>query len=177
MIDHAHIVFRESSSEPGEGGMIRSGIVKRKPQELFERDSVIDLGFQLRIGIDLEPLLKKKAFHQDKRRIGIVAFKAFTDGVVSHKQVFYSGPINNGVDLFHSFDGPVLFHGIKKGYIGKGEVGFHVFEAHSSSRRFNLKELCLKRKHLSSNIINNINILSYFYRSLTAKEIGKTLAI
>ena len=55
MIDHAHIVFRESSSEPGEGGMIGGGVVKRKPQELFERDSVIDLGFQLRIGIDLEP--------------------------------------------------------------------------------------------------------------------------
>ena len=41
MIDHAHIVFRESSSEPGEGGMIGGGVVKRKPQELFERDSVV----------------------------------------------------------------------------------------------------------------------------------------
>src|SRR5664280_480277 len=160
MIDSAHIVFRESSSEPGEGGMIGGGVVKRKPQELFEGDSVIDLGFQLRIGIDLEPLLKKKAFHQDKRRIGIVAFKAFTDRVVSHKQVFYSGPINNGVDLFHSFDGPILFHRVKKGYIGKGEVGFHIFEAHSSSKRFYLKELCLKNRGLSSIIYNNINILA-----------------
>jgi hypothetical protein len=140
--------------------MIRSGIVKRKPQELFERDSVVDLGFQLRIGIDLEPLLKKKAFHENKRRIGIVAFKAFTDGVVSQKQAFDSGPVDNVVDLFHSFDGPVLFHGVKKRYIGKGEVGFHVFEAHNSSKRFNLKELCLKSRGLSRHIYNNINILA-----------------
>src|SRR5659263_17585 len=160
MIDHAHIVFRESSSEPGEGGMIGSGIVKRKPQELFEGDSVVDLGFQLWIGVNLKPLLKKKAFHKEKRRIGIIAFEALADRVVSQKQAFNSGPVDNGVDLFHSFDGPVIFHGIKKGYIGKGEIGFHVFEAHSSSKLFNLKELCLKRKHLSSNIINNINILA-----------------
>jgi hypothetical protein len=149
MIDHAHGVFRESSSEPGEGGMIGSGIVKRKPQELFEGDSVIDLGLQFRVGIDLKPVLKKKAFHKEKRGIGVVSFKAFTDGIVFHKQAFNSGPIDGGVDLFHSFNGPVLFHRVKKGYIGKGEVGFHIFEAHSSSKRFNLKELCLKRKHLS----------------------------
>jgi hypothetical protein len=157
--------------------MIGSGIVKRKPQELFERDSVIDLGFQLRIGIDLKPLLKKKAFHENKRRIGVVSFEALANRVVSQKQAFDSGPVDNGVDLFHSFDGPVLFHRVKKGYIGKGEIGFHVFEAHSSSRLFNLKELCLKTRAMSSNIINNIKILSYFYRSLTAKKIGKTLAI
>jgi len=159
-VNGAHGIRRESASEAGEGGMIRSGIVKRKPQELFEGDSVVDLGFQLRVRIDLKPLLKKKAFHQNKRRIGIVSFEALADRVVSQKQAFDSGPVDNGVDLFHSFDGPVLFHRVKKGYIGKGEIGFHVFEAHSSSKLFNLKELCLKGKHLSSNIINNINILA-----------------
>jgi acyl carrier protein phosphodiesterase len=97
MIDHAHIVFRESSSEPGEGGMIGSGIVKGKPQELFEGDSVVDLGFQLRVGIDLKPLLKKKALHKENRRIGVISFKAFTDGVISQKQGFYSGPVHSGV--------------------------------------------------------------------------------
>src|ERR1035437_4152909 len=160
MIDHAHIVFRESSSEPGEGGMIGSGIVKGKPQELFEGDSVVDLGFQLRIGIDFKPFLQKKAFHKDKRRIGIVSFKAFTDGIVSHEQAFNSGPVDSGVDLFHSFDSAILFHRVKKGYISKGEVGFHIFEAHSSSKRFYLKELCLKNRGLSRSIYNNINILS-----------------
>ena len=68
--------------------MIGSGIVKGKPQELFEGDSVVDLDFQLLIGIDFKPLLQKKAFHKDKRRIGIVSFKAFTDGIVSHEQAF-----------------------------------------------------------------------------------------
>jgi hypothetical protein len=161
MIDHAHIVFRESSSESGEGGMIGSGIVERKPQELFEGDSIVDLGFQLRIGIDFKPLLQKKAFHKDKRRIGIVSFKAFTNGIVSQEQAFNSGPVDSGVDLFHSFDSAVLFHRVKKGYISEGEVGFHIFEAHSSSKRFNLKELCQKNRGLSSNIYNNINILAF----------------
>ena len=140
--------------------LIVGGVVKRKPQELFEGDSVVDLGFQLRIGIDLKPLLKKKAFHENKRRIGIVAFEALTDGVVSHKQAFNSGPVDSGVDLFHSFDSAILFHRVKKGYISKGEVGFHIFEAHSSSKRFYLKELCLKNRGLSSSIYNNINILA-----------------
>jgi hypothetical protein len=85
MIDHAHNVFRESPSEPGEGGMIGRCIVKGKSQELFERISVVDLSFQLRVGIDLEPLLKKKAFHKEKRRIGIVSLKALADRVVSPK--------------------------------------------------------------------------------------------
>lgn len=48
----------------------------------------VNLGFQFRIGIDLKPLLKKKAFHQQERWIGIVPFKAFTDGIVSQQQVF-----------------------------------------------------------------------------------------
>jgi len=160
MIDHAHNVFRESSSEPGEGGMIGRCIVKGKYQELFERSSVVDLSFQLRVGIDLEPLLKKKAFHKEKRRIGIVSLKALADRVVSQKQAFNSGPVYGGVEMFHSFDGPVLFHRVKKGDIGEGEVGFHVFEAHSSSKRFYLKELCPKSRGLSRYIYNNINILA-----------------
>src|SRR5208283_75891 len=160
MVDHTHSVFRESASEPGEGGMIGSGIVKRKPQKLFKGDPVVDLGFQFRIGIYFKPLLKKKAFHKEKRRIGIVAFKAFTDGIVSQKQAFNSGPVDSGVDLFHSFNSPVLFHGSKERYIGEGEVGFHFFEAHSSSKKFYLKELCLKRNCLSRYLYNNINILA-----------------
>jgi hypothetical protein len=93
MVDHAHVVFRESTPEPGEGGMIGRCIVKGKSQELFERGSVVDLSFQLRIGIDLKPLLKKKAFHKEKRRrIGIITLKAFTDWIVFQEQAFNSGP-------------------------------------------------------------------------------------
>jgi hypothetical protein len=161
MVDHAHGVFRESAPEPGEGRMIGCGIVKGKSQELFERGPIVDLGFQLRVGIDLEPLLKKKALHKEKRRIGVVSFKALADWVVSQKQAFYSGPVDGGVDMFHSFNGPVLFHRVKKGYIGEGEVSFHLFEAHNSSKLFYLKELCRKSKHLSRYIYNNINILAF----------------
>jgi hypothetical protein len=140
--------------------MIGSGIIEGKSQELFEGGPVVDLGFQLGVGIDFKPLLKEKAFHKEKRRIGIVAFKAFTDGVVSHEQGFDFGPVDSGVDMFHSFDSPVLFHGVKKGYIGEGKVGFHFLECHNSSRLVYLKELWLKNKHLSRYIYNNINILA-----------------
>ena len=160
MVDHAQGVFSESTSEPGEGGMIGRGIVEGKTKEFFKGDSVVDLGFQFRIGINLKPLLKKKAFHKEKRRIGIITFKAFTDGIVSQKQAFNSGPVDNRVDLFHSFDGPVLFHRVKKGDIGEGEVGFHIFEAHGSSKMLNLKELCQKSRDLSRYILNYINILA-----------------
>ena len=109
--------------------MIGRGTVKRKPQELFKRDSVVDLCFQLRIGIDLKPLLKKNTFHQEKRRIGIVTLEAFTNRIVSQKQAFNSGPVYRNIDEFHSFDRPILFHRVKKRDIGKSEVSFHVFEA------------------------------------------------
>jgi hypothetical protein len=52
-----------------------------------------------------------------------------------------SGPIHDSIDLFHSFDGPVLFHGTKERNIREGEIGFHFLEAHRSSRGMNLKEI------------------------------------
>ena len=58
----------------------------------------------------------------------------------------------------------------KKGDIGEGEVGFHVFEAHSSSKMFNLKEFYQKSRGLSRYIFNNINILAlHRYRFATEK--------
>src|SRR5664280_3641203 len=98
MIDLAHGIFRKSAPESGECRMIGRCIVKGKSQKLFKRSPVVDLGFQLRIGIDLEPLLQEQAFHKEKRRIGIVSFKTFTDGIVSHEQAFNSGPVDNDVD-------------------------------------------------------------------------------
>ena len=153
MIDHAHSVFRESASEPGEGGMIGSGIIKGEPQEFLEGDSIIDLGFQFGVGIDLKPLLEQEAFHEDQRRIGFIALGTFADGIVFHEQIIDTGPIHDCVDLLHSFDGPVLFDGRKKREIGKGEIGFHFLEAHSSSREMNLKEVWHKNGETAS-IIN-----------------------
>ena len=140
MIDHANRIFREPSSEPGESRMIGSDIIKRKAQELFEGIPVVDLGFQFGIRVDFKPLLKKQAFHQENRRVGAVSLKAFTDGIVSQKQAFDFGPVNDPIDFFHSLDGPVLFHGVKNGDVGEGEIGFHIFEAHDSSKQFNLNE-------------------------------------
>jgi len=88
----------------------------------------------------MEPLLEQEAFHEDQRRISLVAFGAFADGIASQKQGFDSGPIHNGIDLLHSFDGPVTFQRRKQRDVGEGEVGFHFLEAHRSSRVMNLKE-------------------------------------
>jgi len=134
MIDHAHSVFGESTSEPGESGMIGSGIIEGKTQELFEGYSVVDLSFQLGVGIDLKPLLEQEAFHEDQRRIGFIALGTFADGIVFHEQIIDSGPIHDGVDLLHSLDGSVLFDRREKREICKGKIGFHFLEAHSSSR-------------------------------------------
>ena len=111
MIDHAHSVFGQSSSESRERGMIGRGIIEGESQELFEGDAVVDLGFQFGVGVDLEPLLQEKAFHKNYGWIGVIAGGAFTDGIVFHEQIVDSGPVDDGVDLFHSGDGPVLFDG------------------------------------------------------------------
>ena len=161
MVDHTHSIFRETTPEPGEGGMIGSGIFEGKPQELLEGVSVVDLCFQLRIGVDLEPLLEEKAFHKEEGRIGIISFEAFTDGIIFHEQAFNSGPVDGSVNLFHSFDGTILFHGSKERYIGESEVGIHLFKSHDdSSEVVYLKESYVKTETLSSNIYNNINTLS-----------------
>jgi len=76
---------------------------------LNKGDSVVDLVFQLRIGFDFKPLLMKQAFHKNNWRIGLVSFEAFPDGIVSQKQASDSGPINDTIDFFQFFDGPVLF--------------------------------------------------------------------
>jgi len=141
IVDHAHGIFGESASEPGESGMIGSIVVKGKPQESSEGCSVVDLSFQFRVGINAKPLLEQKAFHKYQRRISCVALCALPNGIASHEQVFDSGPIHDGVDLLHSFDGPVLLHGRKEGEIREGEIGLHFLEAHKSSEAVYFKEI------------------------------------
>jgi len=130
----AHGFFGETTSEAGDGGMIGRGVVKGESQEFFEGVSVIDLGFQFRIGVDVKPLLKQQAFHKQDRRISFGASGAFADGIGSHEQFFDSGPIDDGINLLHSFDGPVFLHGRHKRDVGEGEIGLHFLEAHSSSK-------------------------------------------
>lgn len=75
----------------------------------------------------MKPLLGKKVFHEDQRRIGLVAFIAFPDGVTPQKKILDAGPLHDGVDLFHSCDGPVMLHRGKEGNIRECQVGFHFF--------------------------------------------------
>ena len=109
MVDHTHGIFGESASEPGKGRMIRRRLIERKTQKCLKGSPVVDLGFQRRIGVDSEPLLEQEAFHQDQRRINLVSFGAFADGIVSQEECFDLRTIDNGTDLLHSFDGPVAF--------------------------------------------------------------------
>jgi hypothetical protein len=53
----------------------------------------------------------------------------------------YHNQIHDGVNLFHSFDGPVLLNGRKERDIGKGEISFHFLESHRASKGMNLKGL------------------------------------
>jgi hypothetical protein len=93
----------------------------------------------------------QSSLHEDQGRIGLVSLGAFADGIISHDQPLDGGPIDDGVDLFHSLDSPVLFQGREKGDIGEGEVAFHFLEAHRSSRLMNLKEIWHKNEGMSSN--------------------------
>jgi hypothetical protein len=141
MIDQKHGILREPASEPGEGGMVGRTLIKGKTQKLFEGDPIVDLGFQLRIGVDAKPLLEQKAFHEDQRRIGFVSFASFSDVTPSHEQILETRPTHDDVDLFHSCNSSVVFHRGKKRNIRKAQVGFHFLEAHSSSRVMNLTEI------------------------------------
>ena len=90
--------------------MIGGVFIHGNPQEFFEGDPVVDLGFQFGIGIDAEPLLQKQAFQKQQGMIGIVSFGAFADRIVSDHQPFDAAPVDGVVDLFHSLDGTVSIH-------------------------------------------------------------------
>ena len=98
----------------------------------------------------MEPLLQKQAFQKQEGMIGIVAFRALADRIVSEQQAFNPGPIDDTVDFFHSFDGLVVIHRFEKGDVGEGETG-HFLEAHISSKGVNLEEIWHKRTGKSSN--------------------------
>jgi hypothetical protein len=51
--------------------MIRSRFSEGKGEELFEGQTIIDLVFEFRIVVDMEPFLKHRAFKQEQRRISI----------------------------------------------------------------------------------------------------------
>jgi len=129
--------------------MIGREFIHGQLQELFEGAPIVDLGFQLGIGIDVKPLLQKQAFQKQEGMVGIVAFRVLTDGIVSEHQAFNPGPVDDTVDLLHSYDGPVAIHGFEKGDVGEGEAG-HFLEAHISSQGVKLEIMWHKNKRKSS---------------------------
>jgi hypothetical protein len=72
--------------------------------------------------------------------VGIVAFRALADGIISEHQAFNPGPVDDTVDLLHSYDGPVVILGVEEGDVGEREAG-HFLEAHISSKGVNLEEI------------------------------------
>ena len=73
----------------------------------------------LRVGIDTEPLLQKQAFQEQKGMIGFGAFSIFPDGIASEYQLLNLGPVDDGVDFLHSFDGAVSIHRVEEGDVGR----------------------------------------------------------
>jgi len=94
---------------------------------------IIDLGYQLGIGINHEPLLGEKAFLEYKGKIGVIASGTFTDRIIFYEQRIDARPVHNGVSPFHSLSSLVLSMEVER-EIGKGNIGFHILEVHSSSR-------------------------------------------
>ena len=129
--------------------MIGREFIHGQLQELFEGAPIVDLGFQLGIGIDVKPLLQKQAFQKQEGMVGVVAFRTLSDGIVSEHQAFNPGPVDDTVDLLHSYDGPVAIHGFEKGDVGEGEAG-HFLEAHISSKGVKLEIMWHKNKRKSS---------------------------
>lgn len=73
-----------------------------------------------------------------------ISFVTFANRVISYQDRIDASPIDSGIDLFHSFDSAVMFERIGKSEVDKGEVGIDIFEAHSSSKQQELKELWQK---------------------------------
>ena len=133
--------------------MIGGRLIEGHSEKLLKGDPVVDLGFQFGIGVNTEPFLEEETFQKKQRRIGFISFVTFPDGVISDKDAVNVGPIDSGIDLLHSFDGAVAIERVEKSDIGKGEVGIHFLEAHSSSMRMNLKEIWQKNRQMSSDNI------------------------
>jgi hypothetical protein len=54
--------------------MIRGRFTEGKGEEYFKGQTIVDLVFEFRIGVDMEPFLEHEAFKQQQRRISIGAF-------------------------------------------------------------------------------------------------------
>ena len=139
IIHGAHGIRREPASETGKGAMIGRRLIEGYSQKLLKGDPIVDLGFQFGIGVNTEPFLEKEAFQQEQRWIGFTSLVTFPDGIISDEDAINVCPIDSGIDLLHPLNGAVAIERVEKSDIGKGKVGIHFLEAHSSSKWQDLK--------------------------------------
>jgi hypothetical protein len=86
-------------------------LIEGQTQKFLEGDPVVDLVFQLRVGIDPVPLLQEKPFQEDQRRIGAGTLVTGPNGIVSQKNFFHLGPVYDLADFLQPFEATVMFHG------------------------------------------------------------------
>ena len=108
-------------------------MIEGQTHEFLEGDPVVDLVFQLRVGIDPVPLLKEKPFQEHQWRIGVGAATAAPDGIMRQKDLFHLRPVDDTIDLFQSLEAAVMFHRFQKRYFGEGHVLIDLFVSHNSS--------------------------------------------
>jgi hypothetical protein len=89
-------------------------------EELFKRQSVVDLVFQFGIGFDAESLLEHQAFKEQQRRIGIGAFRAGSNRVMAYLDRINSAPIDRLGNLIHEFKAAIVLEGTGECEISKG---------------------------------------------------------
>jgi len=134
-VDRVHGGFGQTAAEAGESGVIRSGLAKGQLQEGFEGqtiiDSIIDLVFQLWVGLNTEPLLQHKAFEEHERRVGAGAFLAGADSVMAEQDGFYARPVDGAAELFHECDAAILFQAMGQSEVGKIQAAGGLFESHA----------------------------------------------
>ncbi len=88
--------------------MIGRWSVERELEELFKGQSVIDLIFEFRVGIDTEPLLKEHTLKEQQGRVRICTFTAGTDGIVSHQDLFDAVPSDGVIERIHKFETAIV---------------------------------------------------------------------
>jgi len=63
-VDPIHRLFGQAAPETGKSGMVGGMLIEGQPHEFLEGDPVVDLVFQLRVGIDPVPLLQEKSLQE-----------------------------------------------------------------------------------------------------------------
>lgn len=100
----------------------------------MKRNAVIDLTSQINIEIDLEQLLKQKAFKQHQRRIDYATFGQFIGDIEFAKQLVEWFPIDNMIQLFkdhHRMGFVSMFFGSQ---VSKRKVTFRFYVYHKAPK-------------------------------------------